>query len=48
MLKEKSEYIPTSDLIIEETAKFYSLTAEDLAVSGGPGTWPLPARSPCI
>lgn len=30
MLKEKTEYIPTSDLIIDETAKYYSLTSEDL------------------
>jgi chromosomal replication initiator protein len=30
MLKEKTEYIPTSDLIIDETAKFYSLTSDDL------------------
>ena len=31
MFKEKTgEYIPTSDLIIDETAKFYSLTSEDL------------------
>jgi chromosomal replication initiator protein len=30
MFKEKTEYIPTSDLIIDETAKYYSLTSEDL------------------
>ncbi|NMA24724.1 MAG: chromosomal replication initiator protein DnaA [Clostridiales bacterium] len=30
MLKEKNEYIPTPDLIIDETAKFYSLTSDDL------------------
>ncbi len=30
MLKEKTEYIPTSDLIIDETAKFFSLTSDDL------------------
>ena len=30
MFKEKSEYIPTPDIIIEETAKYYSLTSEDL------------------
>lgn len=30
MLKEKAEYIPTSDLIIDETAKYYSLTSDDL------------------
>jgi len=30
MFKEKTEFIPTSDMIIDETAKFYSLTSEDL------------------
>jgi chromosomal replication initiator protein len=30
MFKEKTEYTPTSDIIIEETAKYYSLTSEDL------------------
>ena len=30
MFKEKTEYIPTSDLIIDETAKFYQLTSDDL------------------
>lgn len=30
MFKEKTEYIPNSELIIEETAKYYSLTPEDL------------------
>jgi chromosomal replication initiator protein len=30
MFKEKTEYIPTPDIIIEETAKYYSLTTEDL------------------
>ena len=30
MFKEKTEYIPTPDIIIEETAKYYSLTLEDL------------------
>ena len=31
MFKEKTgEYMPTSDLIIDETAKYYSLTVEDL------------------
>ena len=31
MFKEKTgEYMPTSDLIIDETAKYYSLTSEDL------------------
>ena len=30
MLKEKTDYIPTSDLIIDETAKYYSLTSDDL------------------
>jgi chromosomal replication initiator protein len=31
MFKEKTgEYMPTSDLIIDETAKFYSLTSDDL------------------
>ena len=30
MLKEKTDYIPTSDLIIDETAKYYTLTSEDL------------------
>lgn len=30
MFKEKTEYIPTADLIIDETAKYYSLTSEDL------------------
>lgn len=30
MFKEKTEYIPTPDIIIEETAKYYSLTSDDL------------------
>ena len=30
MFKEKTEYIPTPDVIIEETAKYHSLTPEDL------------------
>lgn len=30
MFKEKMEYIPTPELIIEETAKYYTLTTEDL------------------
>ena len=30
MFREKTEYLPTPDIIIEETAKFYSLTPEDL------------------
>lgn len=30
MFKEKTEYIPTSGLIIDETAKYYSLTPDDL------------------
>ncbi|MEL4107110.1 chromosomal replication initiator protein DnaA [Oscillospiraceae bacterium CM] len=30
MFKEKTEYMPTADLIIDETAKFYSLTSDDL------------------
>jgi chromosomal replication initiator protein len=30
MFKEKTEYMPTSDIIIEETAKYYSLTSDDL------------------
>jgi len=30
MFREKTEYAPTSDTIIEETAKYYSLTPEDL------------------
>lgn len=30
MFKVKTEFTPTSDLIIDETAKYYSLTSEDL------------------
>ncbi|SHH78882.1 chromosomal replication initiator protein [Sporobacter termitidis DSM 10068] len=30
MFKEKTEFTPTSDLIIDETAKYYSLTSDDL------------------
>ncbi len=30
MFKEKTEFVPTSDLIIEESAKYYSLTTDDL------------------
>lgn len=30
MFREKTEYIPTPEAIIEETAKFYSLTPEEL------------------
>jgi chromosomal replication initiator protein len=30
MFKEKTEFIPSADLIIDETAKFYNLTSEDL------------------
>ena len=30
MFKEKTEYIPTPDDIIEETAKYYNLSADDL------------------
>jgi len=30
MFKEKTEYIPTPDIIIEETSKYYLLSAEDL------------------
>ena len=30
MFKEKTEYTPSSDMIIDETAKYYSLTPQDL------------------
>lgn len=30
MFKEKTQYIPTPDIIIEETAKYYNLTADNL------------------
>lgn len=30
MFKEKTEYIPTPDIIIEESAKYYNLTPDDL------------------
>lgn len=30
MFKERTEFIPTADMIIEETAKYFSLTPEDL------------------
>lgn len=30
MFKENAEFIPTADVIIEETAKYFSLTAEEL------------------
>lgn len=30
MFREKTEYLPTPEIIIEETAKFYSLTIDDL------------------
>ena len=30
MFKEKTEYTPSSEMIIDETAKYYSLTPEDL------------------
>lgn len=30
MFKEKTEYVPTPDVIIEETAKYYSLNPDDL------------------
>ena len=30
MFRDKTEYIPTPDIIIEETAKYYSLEVEDL------------------
>ncbi len=48
MFKEKTEYTPTSDMIIDETAKYYSLTRRISRVSAGPATWCSPARFPCI
>jgi len=34
MFKEKTEFIPTVEIIIQETANYYSLTAEDLRGTG--------------
>ena len=48
MFKEKSDIVPTADVIIDEVCKFYNIEPATLRGQGGPRTSPWPGRSPCI
>ena len=47
IFKEKSDILPTADVIIEEVCKFYNIEPATLRGRAGPRTSPWPGRSPC-
>ena len=47
MFKDKADFLPSPDIIIDEVSKFYNIDADASGGRAAPRTPPWPGRSPC-